>query len=91
MPPVKPGVTLASIDKAARDVITEVGYGEYFIHRTGHGIGTEAHENLDVSETNQKIVEVGMCFSIEPGIYIPELVVFESKILFMLRLMGFML
>ena len=68
---VKPGVTLASIDKAARDVITKAGYGEYFIHRTGHGIGTEAHENLDVSETNQKIVDVGMCFSIEPGIYLP--------------------
>lgn len=68
---VKPGVTLASIDKAARDIITNAGYGEYFVHRTGHGIGLEAHENLDVSSSNTDITEIGMCFSIEPGIYIP--------------------
>ncbi|MDR1793842.1 MAG: Xaa-Pro peptidase family protein [Erysipelotrichaceae bacterium] len=69
---VKPGVRFCDIDKAARDVITAAGYGEYFTHRTGHGIGLEVHEPLDVSRSNQAIVEPGMCFSIEPGIYIPD-------------------
>ncbi|QIK57743.1 aminopeptidase P family protein [Erysipelothrix sp. HDW6A] len=68
---IAPGVSFASIDKAARDVISDAGYGEYFVHRTGHGIGLEAHENLDVSSSNQELVQIGMCFSIEPGIYIP--------------------
>lgn len=70
---VKIGATLASVDKAARDVIINAGYGPYFIHRTGHGIGIECHENLDVSSANQTIIENGMCFSIEPGIYIEGL------------------
>ena len=68
---IKPGVTFAEIDEAARMVIEEAGYGANFTHRTGHGIGLEIHEPLDVSSTNQTIVEEGMCFSIEPGIYIP--------------------
>lgn len=67
---IKPGIKFSDIDKAARDVITEAGYGEYFVHRTGHGIGMETHETLDVSSANDTIVEEGMCFSIEPGIYI---------------------
>ena len=70
---IKIGNPISSIDKAARDVITEKGYGEYFIHRTGHGIGLEVHENLDISSTNQDPIEVGMVFSIEPGIYIPNI------------------
>lgn len=70
---VKIGAPLSSVDKAARDVITKHGYGEAFIHRTGHGIGIECHENLDVSSTNDTSIEVGMCFSIEPGIYIEGL------------------
>lgn len=66
------GQPFSSIDKAARDVITTAGYGQYFTHRTGHGIGRETHEPLDVSATNNTLIEAGMCFSIEPGIYIKD-------------------
>ncbi|MDR2833398.1 MAG: Xaa-Pro peptidase family protein [Streptococcaceae bacterium] len=68
---VRPGVTAAQIDKVARDVITEAGYGEYFNHRLGHGIGTTVHEFPSLVEGNDLVIEEGMCFSIEPGIYIP--------------------
>ncbi|QIK70516.1 aminopeptidase P family protein [Erysipelothrix sp. HDW6C] len=68
---VKPDIPLSDVDKAARDVITDAGYGPYFVHRTGHGIGIETHETLDVSAANATLIEPGMCFSIEPGIYIP--------------------
>ena len=68
---VKPGIPFSQIDLAARKVIEEAGYGEYFIHRLGHGIGMEVHEPFDVSATDEVIVREGMCFSIEPGIYIP--------------------
>lgn len=68
---VKPGVTFAEIDAAARDYITEKGYGEYFTHRTGHFIGMECHEAGDVSAINHQLVKPGMIFSIEPGIYLP--------------------
>lgn len=64
------GVPLSTVDKAARDVITQHGYGPNFTHRTGHGIGLDTHENLDVSSANDTLIEAGMCFSIEPGIYI---------------------
>lgn len=69
---VKPGVKLSDIDKAARDVITNAGYGQYFTHRTGHGIGISVHELPDVSSNCDVEVSSGMVFSIEPGIYIPE-------------------
>lgn len=68
---VKPGIPFKAIDAAARKVIDDAGYGEYFIHRLGHGIGMEVHEPFDVSGTDEVIVKEGMCFSIEPGIYIP--------------------
>jgi len=68
---VKPGVTAAQIDKVARDVIENAGYGEYFNHRLGHGIGTTCHEFPSLVEGNDLLIEEGMCFSIEPGIYIP--------------------
>lgn len=68
---VKPGVTFASIDRAARQVIEEAGYGQYFTHRTGHFIGREVHEYGDVGPFNQDLVEIGNVFSIEPGIYLP--------------------
>lgn len=68
---VKPGIPFKKIDLAARKVIEDAGYGEYFTHRLGHGIGLEVHEPFDVSATDEVIVEEGMCFSIEPGIYIP--------------------
>lgn len=67
---VKVGATLSSVDKACRDVIAQNGFGQCFTHRTGHGIGTEVHETLDVSSSNQTLIKEGMCFSIEPGIYI---------------------
>lgn len=67
---IKIGVPLSEVDKAARSVIEAHDYGDYFIHRTGHGIGLETHENLDVSSTNETLIEEGMCFSIEPGIYL---------------------
>lgn len=68
---VKPGIPFKEIDLAARKIIEDAGYGEYFIHRLGHGIGMEVHEPFDVSATDEVIVQEGMCFSIEPGIYIP--------------------
>lgn len=67
----KPGVRLCDIDGAARSVIEKAGYGEYFTHRTGHGIGIDVHEPPDVASTNTAIAEPGMVFSIEPGIYLP--------------------
>lgn len=67
---VKPGVPFSQIDAAARDYITEKGYGEFFTHRTGHFIGIECHEAGDVSAANHQLVEPGMIFSIEPGIYL---------------------
>lgn len=69
---IKPGVKFKEIDKAARDVIEEAGYGRYFTHRTGHGVGLEEHEPYDVSSVDEVTVETGMCFSIEPGIYLPD-------------------
>lgn len=68
---VRPGVTAAELDAIARGVITEAGYGEYFNHRLGHGIGTTVHEFPSLVEGNDLVIEKGMCFSIEPGIYIP--------------------
>jgi Xaa-Pro dipeptidase len=69
---IKPGVLFKDIDAAARSVIERHGYGAQFIHRTGHGIGREVHEPYDVSASNERVVEVGMTFSIEPGIYLPN-------------------
>jgi Xaa-Pro dipeptidase len=68
---VRPGVPLRDIDRAARRVIENAGYGPYFIHRTGHGIGIEVHEPPDVSASSPDIAAPGMVFSIEPGIYLP--------------------
>ena len=68
---VKPGVRFCDIDKAARDYITEKGYGKYFTHRTGHSIGLETHDMGDVSAVNTDILKPGMIFSVEPGIYLP--------------------
>jgi Xaa-Pro aminopeptidase len=68
---VRPGVSAASVDAAARDVIAAAGYGELFIHRTGHGIGLEEHEDPYIVAGNDTTLAPGMCFSIEPGIYAP--------------------
>lgn len=68
----KPGNRMCDVDLACRNYITEKGYGLYFTHRTGHSIGMEDHEFGDVSSGNKEIIQVGQCFSIEPGIYLLE-------------------
>ncbi len=68
---VRPGVACQEIDRVARRVINEAGYGEYFIHRTGHGIGVTTHEPPYMVEGEHLPLVPGMCFSIEPGIYLP--------------------
>lgn len=68
---IGPGVTAQAVDRAARAVIEEAGYGEYFVHRTGHGIGLEGHEHPYIVEGNDLPLEPGMAFSVEPGIYLP--------------------
>lgn len=68
---VRPGVECQEVDRAARAVITEAGYGQYFIHRVGHGIGLTTHEPPYMVEGERQPMEPGMCFSIEPGIYLP--------------------
>jgi Xaa-Pro aminopeptidase len=68
---VRPGVACQEIDRVARKVISDAGYGEYFIHRTGHGIGLTTHEPPYMVEGETGPLEPGMCFSIEPGIYLP--------------------
>ena len=69
---IKPGVTASEIDAAARQVIEKAGYGEYFNHRLGHGLGMDVHEFPSIMDGNDLVIEEGMCFSVEPGIYIPE-------------------
>ncbi len=68
---VRPGATAASVDSAARAVIEAAGYGHHFIHRTGHGIGLDGHEDPYIVAGNERLLEPGMAFSIEPGIYLP--------------------
>ncbi|MDQ4115479.1 MAG: Xaa-Pro peptidase family protein [Actinomycetota bacterium] len=68
---VRPGVTAASVDRAARAPIAEAGHGARFIHRTGHGIGLDVHEEPYIVDGNELVLEPGMAFSIEPGIYTP--------------------
>jgi len=68
---VQPGIECQDVDRAARAVITEAGFGEFFIHRTGHGIGITTHEPPYMVEGETQPVRPGMCFSVEPGIYLP--------------------
>lgn len=68
---IGPGVKFSDIDAAARDVIKEAGFGEYFTHRLGHFIGQSEHEAGDVSSSNNGYTKEGMIFSIEPGVYLP--------------------
>jgi Xaa-Pro aminopeptidase len=67
---VRPGVAIETVDRAARDVIDAAGYGERFFHRTGHGIGLEVHEPPYAAAGDHTILEPGMTFSVEPGIYL---------------------
>jgi Xaa-Pro aminopeptidase len=68
---VRPGVPCQEVDRAARAVIEDAGYGEYFIHRTGHGIGVTTHEPPYMIEGEEQPLVPGMCFSVEPGVYLP--------------------
>lgn len=68
---VRPGVKASEIDRVAREIISQAGYGEHFFHRTGHGIGLEGHEHPYLIEGNDELLESGMCFSVEPGVYLP--------------------
>jgi len=68
---VRPGITAEELDLIGRDRITEAGYGEHFIHRTGHGIGLETHEEPYIVAGSPRVLEPGMAFSVEPGIYLP--------------------
>lgn len=67
----RPGATCASVDAAARQAIAAGGYGEYFVHRVGHGLGLEGHEDPSMHGQNQTVLEPGMTFTVEPGIYLP--------------------
>ncbi|MFF6912056.1 M24 family metallopeptidase [Streptomyces sp. NPDC012466] len=68
---VRPGAACQDVDRAARAVIADAGYGEYFIHRTGHGIGVTTHEPPYMIEGEERPLVPGMCFSVEPGVYLP--------------------
>ncbi len=68
---VRPGVTAEQVDAAARTVLTDAGFGEYFVHRTGHGIGLSVHEEPYIVAGNDLPLAAGMAFSVEPGIYFP--------------------
>ena len=70
MAAAKPGVMAKDVDAAARGVITEAGYGEFFVHRTGHGLGIDIHEPPYITATSEVVLDEGMVFSIEPGIYL---------------------
>jgi Xaa-Pro aminopeptidase len=68
---IRPGVTAESVDSAARAVIEDAGFGKQFMHRLGHGIGMRGHEEPNMVAGNRHLLEVGNCFSVEPGIYLP--------------------
>jgi Xaa-Pro dipeptidase len=67
----RPGATCGEVDAAARGVIAKAGYGEYFVHRTGHGLGVSGHEPPYVMDGSEVVLAAGMVHSIEPGIYLP--------------------
>ncbi|WP_010678413.1 M24 family metallopeptidase [Bacillus timonensis] len=69
----KPGIRVGDIDRKARSIISDAGFGEYFTHRIGHGLGIDVHEFPSMNETNDLLLQKGMVFTIEPGIYVPEI------------------
>jgi Xaa-Pro dipeptidase len=69
----KPGIEIGNVDKAARTVIEQAGYGKYFTHRVGHGLGIDVHEYPSMNSTNTMPLQTGMVFTIEPGIYVPTI------------------
>jgi Xaa-Pro dipeptidase len=68
---IRPGVIAQDVDRTARKIIADAGYGEYFMHRLGHGLGLDVHEEPNIREGNTQKLEPGMVFTIEPGIYLP--------------------
>ena len=69
---VRPGVPARVVDRAARDYLETVGYADYFVHRTGHGLGLDVHEPPYITSESDTVLEPGMVFSIEPGVYLPD-------------------
>jgi Xaa-Pro dipeptidase len=69
----KPGIRAGAVDDAARKVIQDGGYGKFFTHRTGHGLGMEGHEPPYMFAENDQLLQVGMTYTVEPGIYLPGL------------------
>lgn len=69
----KPGTRIGDVDRTARSIIHEAGYGEFFSHRLGHGLGIDVHEFPSLNETNDSLLQPGMVFTVEPGIYVPEI------------------
>lgn len=69
---IEPGATAGEVDEAARSVIEEAGYGDQFTHRTGHGVGLDIHEHPEIKRDNERELESGMVFSVEPGIYLKD-------------------
>ena len=70
---IRPGIPFQEVDRAARDHIRECGYGDYFGHGLGHGVGLAVHEEPTVNSENRELVQEGMVFTVEPGIYVPDL------------------
>jgi Xaa-Pro aminopeptidase len=68
---VRPGVTTGQVDAAAREVIEAAGFGPYFFHRVGHGLGLDVHEDPSLDPGSATVLEPGMVFTIEPGVYLP--------------------
>jgi len=68
----KPGIAAGDVDRAARTVIADAGYGQFFTHRTGHGLGIQTHEGPYIRDDNTRLLAAGMTFTIEPGIYLPN-------------------
>jgi Xaa-Pro aminopeptidase len=68
---IRPGVRCADVDKAARDALDRDGYGELFVHSTGHGVGLEIHEEPSFGPTSEQTLEPGMVVTVEPGVYVP--------------------
>lgn len=69
---IRPGIRACDVDRAARDTISNAGFGEYFSHRTGHGLGIDVHEGPYITSENNLVLETGMVFTVEPGIYLPD-------------------